>query len=39
MAEKKDVIRVKGRADMSVEQLAEHWVASLAAMMVHKLVD
>ena len=27
------------RADMSVEQLAEHWVASLAAMLVDKLVD
>ena len=39
MAEKKDVIRVKGRADKSVEQLVEHWVGPLAVMMVESLVD
>jgi hypothetical protein len=39
LAEKKDVIRVKGRADKSVEQLVEHWVGPLAVMMVESLVD
>jgi hypothetical protein len=39
LAEKKDEIRVKWRADMSVELLVEHWVALLAAMMVESLVD
>ena len=33
------MITVKGRADMSVEQLAEHWVGTLAVMMVESLVD
>jgi hypothetical protein len=33
------VLWVQEKADMSVELLAEHWVASLAAMMVDKLVD
>jgi hypothetical protein len=39
LAEKKDVIRVKGRADMLVANLAEHWVGPLAVMMVESLVD
>jgi hypothetical protein len=33
------VLSVHARADMSGQLLAEHWVASLAAVMVDKLVD
>jgi hypothetical protein len=38
-AEKKAALLEYERADMLVGHLAEHWVVSLAAMMVHKLVD
>ena len=38
-AEKKAALLGYERADMLVANLAEHWVASLAVMMVHKLVD
>ena len=39
MAEKKVALLVHYRADMSVAHLAEHWVASLDAVMAAKLVD
>ena len=37
--EKKAALLGYERADMLVGHLAEHWVASLAAMMEDKLVD